>query len=298
MKHASLAAALLALAACATAPAQAQACAPAGHDRARLDALKAADWALPEDAQRNALALGLAACLGDADPAVRDGIAYEALAHWMRGRALTTETLAALNTDLQAKLTSPDAQGFQRPFAALVLAEVARTDRVAAWMSTAQRAQLVTASAAYLEGIRDYRGFSAGEGYRHGVAHAGDLMLQLVLNPQVNRAQLERIRAAIASQLTPAGHYYIAGEPERLARPILYMAQRGVFTEAEWTAWFTQLAGDEASWANWHQADAGLARRHNLTQFVSTIYLNARISGEPAFAPLLPGAEAAIRALP
>jgi Protein of unknown function (DUF2785) len=304
MKHASLAAALLTLSACATAPEPAQAqqtaaCRPAGYDRAQLDALKTAQWAVADDAQRNALALALAECLGDPDPTVRDGLAYEGLQAWMRARALTPATLTALNTNLQAKLTAPDASGFQRPFAALVLSEVARTDRIEAWLTAEQRAQLVNASTAYLEGVLDYRGFDEREGWRHGTAHAADLMLQLVLNPNVDRAQLERIRGAIASQVAPDGHFYIYGEGERLARPILYMAQRNVFTEAEWTAWFTELAGDQASWGgNWYASNGGLARRHNLTAFVSTIYINARVSGEAAFAPLLPGAEAMIRALP
>jgi len=304
MKYASLAAALL-LSACATAPAPAETlaqtstCRPAGYDRGRLDALKASEWAVADDAERNALALALVDCLGDPDPAVRDGIAYEAIAAWARGRALTPETLAALNANLQAKLTAPDARGFQRPFAALVLSEIARTDRVQPWMSAEQRAQLVNASVAYLEGIRDYRGYDEREGWRHGVAHTADLMLQLVLNTNVDRAQLERIRAAIASQVAPGGQSYIYGESERLARPILYMAQRNVFTEAEWTAWFAQLAGDEASWSGaWYRSQAGLSRRHDLTAFVSTIYVNARVGGEAAFAPLLPGAEAAIRAIP
>lgn len=304
MKHASLAVALLALSACASAPEPAQAqqssaCAPAGYSRARLDALKAAEWAVADDAQRNALALGLAECLGDPDPAVRDGIAFEAITAWGRARALAPETLAALNANLQAKLSASDANGFQRPFAALVLSEVARTDRVAPWMSAEQRAALVNASVAYLEGIRDYRGFDEREGWRHGVAHASDLMLQLVLNPNVDRAQLERIRNAIGSQVAPQGHSYIYGESERLARPILYMAQRNVFSEEEWTAWFTALAGDQASWGNrWFASNAGLARRHNLTQFVSVVYINAKASGEAAFAPLLPGAEAMIGAIP
>jgi hypothetical protein len=297
MKYALLA---LFVSACATAPAGAQtgSCPPAGYDRAALEALKANDWTVADNAARNALARALTACLGDPDPAMRDGIAYEGLQAWMRGRALSAETLSALDADLQAKLTAPDAQGFQRPFAALVLAEVARSDRIGAWMNETQRAQLVDASVSYLASIRDYRGFTAGEGYRHAVAHAGDLMLQLTLNPNVDRTQLARIRDAIASQLAPAGHYYVHGEPERLARPILYMAQRDVFSEAEWTAWFTALAGEEASWAEWYLSDAGLARRHNLTQFMSTIYLNASISGDESFAPLLPGAEAAIRVLP
>ncbi len=304
MKHASLAAALLTLSACATAPDPAEtqqtaACRPAGYDRAQLDALKAAGWTLADDAQRNALALALAECVGDPDPAVRDGIAYEGLQAWMRQRTLTNETLAALNANLQAKLTAPDANGFQRPFAALVLSEVARTDRVQAWLTAEQRAQLVDASVAYLEGVRDYRGYDEREGWRHGTAHAADLMLQLVLNPNVDRTQLERIRAAIASQVAPNGHFYIYGESERLARPILYMAQRNEFTEAEWTAWFTELAGNEASWSgNWWATNAGLARKHNLSAFASVIYTNVDISGEAAFAPLLPGANAMIRALP
>jgi len=287
--------------ACATAPAEATqvpACPPAGYDRAALDALKANQWAIPDDAARNAFARSLVECLGSTDPTLRDGVAYEALQAYMRNSQLSGETLAWLNTDLQARLTAPDPQGFQRPFAALVLAEVARTDRVAPWMSAEQRAQLVDASVAYLSGIDDYRGFTAGEGYRHAVAHASDLMLQLVLNTNVDRSQLERIRTAIAAQMAPSAHYYVNGESERLARPILYMAQRNVFTEAEWTAWFTSLAGDEASWSDWYLSDAGLARRHNTTAFVSTIFINARLSTNPAFAPLLPGAEAAIRALP
>lgn len=303
MKHALLAAALLTLPACASAPPaegqQAPACRPAGYDRAQLDALKAGGWVVADDAARNALALALTDCLGDADPTMRDGIAYEGLQAWMRQGALSEGTLTRLNRDLQAKLTASDPTGFQRPFAALVLSEVARTDRVEAWLSGEQRAQLVDASVAYLEGVRDYRGFDEREGWRHGVAHAADLMLQLVLNPNVDRAQLERIRGAIGSQVAPNGHFYIYGESERLARPILYMAQRNEFTEADWTAWFTELTGTEASWSgNWWATQAGLSRKHNLSAFASVIYLNADISGEAAFAPLLPGAGGMIRALP
>lgn len=272
-----------------------------GCDRAALDALKANQWTIADDAARNTFARALTACLGSPDPTLRDGITFEALQYYMRNTQLTTETLAALNSDLQAKLTAPDPQGFQRPFAALVLSEVARTDRVSPWMTAAQRTQLLDASVSYMRGVTDHRGFTPGEGYRHAVAHAGDLMLQLTLNTAYGKPELTRIRDAIAAQIAPGAHFYVNGEGERLARPILYMAQRNVFTEAEWTAWFTEISGPGplgASWDGWFLSNEGLARRHNLTQFVSTIYLNARISGNAAFAPLLPGSEAAIRALP
>lgn len=276
-------------------------CLPLGFERAHLEELKASTWEISDDATRNRFALALTACLGDPDEAIRDSIAFEALQHYMRNNLLTTETLAALNTDLQAKLTAPDPQGFQRPFAALVLADVARTDRMAAWMSEAQRAQLINAAIAYMTSITDYRGFTPGEGYRHAPAHTADLMLQLVLNEAVAKPDLIRIRDAIASQLAPDGHYYIHGESERLAAPILYMAQRNVFSEAEWTAWFasaTNAGPLGASWGNWFRSDIGLARRHNLMAFLTVLQTNLSLTQNPVFAVQRPGVEAAIRAMP
>lgn len=296
MKRALIIAAL-ALAACASANAQprAQACPPAGYDRARLDALKAAEWALPDDGARNALARALVACVASPDPAVRDGIAFEGLQHWMRSGTLSNETLLVIADDLQARLTAPEGPGFERPFAALVLSEVARTDRVAPWMTAERRASLLDAGIAYLTSVRDYRGFDAREGWRHGVAHASDLMLQLALNPALGKPELTRIRDAIATQVAPEEHFYIYGESERLATPLLYIAQRNVFSEAEWTQYFAQFptAGE-----NMFASQAGLARRHNVNAFLQLIYLNARVDRNTDDDVLLPGAEAALRAIP
>ncbi|MEQ1809866.1 MAG: DUF2785 domain-containing protein [Terricaulis sp.] len=304
MKKVKLCASIFLLAACATVPPaqlQSAACHPVGYDRAALDALKARNWTIADDDARNAFALALTSCLGDPDSAIRDGIAFEALQHYTREQLLTTESLAALNANLQAKLVAADPQGFQRPFAALVLADVARTDRVNPWMNEVQRAQLVDTAIEYLRGITDYRGFTPGDGYRHAVAHASDLMLQLVLNPAVSKPDLIRIRDALASQIAPTGHYYIHGEGERLARPILYMATRNMFDEAEWTGWFAEIAGPGplgASWEGWFLSEPGLARRHNLMMFLGVVHANVTLSQNPAFAPMRAGAATALAALP
>ena len=82
---------------------------------------------------------------------------------------------------------------------------------------------------------------------------------------------------------------------ERLARPIIFMAQRGLITEEEWTAWFARFptGGDEI-----FASQAGLARRHDVNAFLQVIWLNARLSESAADDVLLPGAEAAMRAMP
>lgn len=299
MKHLALAAAFV-LTACATANAQTQTCPPAGYTRAQLETLKAADWAVPDDAARNHLAREMAACLSSPESALRDGIAFEALQHWMRADALTHDTLLAIGDELQARLGAPEGQGFARPFAALVLADLARTDRVHPWLTPERRASLLDASIDYFVHVRDYRGFDDQEGWRHGIAHGSDLLMQLALDPAFGKPELTRIRDAVATQIAPAGHFYIYGEGARLANPILYMAGRGVFTEAEWTEWLTRIASPAplASWNDAYAHNADLARVHDVTQFMQTLYLVASLDNATQDDVLLPGARAAILTLP
>ena len=114
------------------------------------------------------------------------------------------------------------------------------------------------------------------------------------------KPELVRIRDAVATQVSPANHFYIYGEGQRLATPIIYSATRGVVTEAEWTAWLGQIASPAplASWNDAFAHNADLARLHDVTQFMQALYLIAKLDQTPADDALLPGAEATIRSLP
>ncbi len=267
------------------APALARACPPEGFDDSSLAALKA-DGFTVTDGARQVLALGLAGCLADPDPALRDGIAYEALATWMRADALEPQTRQALlETLLPWIAADADAgDGFRAPFAALVLSEVARTDRIAAWMSPEQRGALVQAGAGYLESVDDYRGFDEDGGWRHGVAHGADLLMQLALNPALDDAQRRRILDAVAAQVAPAGHFYIYGEPERLSRPVLFVLASKSIDAAAWKSWLQQVAAPAplASWRDAYASQDGLAKRHDTRAFLLALYVGTLGSDDPA----------------
>ena len=277
-------------------------CPPAGWDAAKLAALKANRFVVEDADARSQLARSLLDCLASPDPKLRDGIAFEAWSTWLRGDQLDADTRTIALGQLQAAIdpARADTAGFVQPFSALVLSEVARTDRVKPWMTPEQRAALVEASARYLESVRDYRGFIAGEGWRHGVAHGSDLLMQLALNPALDKAQLDRILAAVASQLAPAGHAYVFGEPERLARPVLFVAARGLHNEIEWNAWLARVAAAPAG--GWEpvfvEGGDGLARRHDLRAFLLGMYVQARDSQSPGVRSLLPGLKTQLGAVP
>ena len=283
-----------------TSTAFAQTCPPAGMTREQLVDLKSHEFAVPDAARRQALALDLVACLGSPDPTLRDGIAFEALAAWMRNKQLSPATVGAIRDRLVALLgpDSPDPAGVQRPFAALVLAEVARVDRVEPFMTDPQHRQLVDAGTRYLRSVHDYRGFDEREGWRHGVAHTSDLMLQLAVNPRTSKAQLDQMLAAIATQIAPAGeHSYIYGEGDRLAQAVFYIAKRKLHTADEWKKWFEQVSAPAPlkSWQDAWTSQGGIAKHQNTMQFLSMLYLYVRESGTDFQELVLPSITAAIK---
>lgn len=265
-------------------PPQTLACPPPGASRAELDALRSRGFEVPADAQRHALALGLVACLESPDPGLRDRIAFEALSTWLRAGKLDRGTLQTLRGLLIARVKGPDDDaGFRIPFAILALSEVARVDRVAATFSDAELAEMVDVAVEGLKRIRDYRGLDDTQGWRHGVAHAADLALQLTLNPRVSASDLRKLVGAVATQIAPEGTvFYTDSEPERLARPVLYAWRRGLLDAAFWDSWFAAL-GDPAplkSWAAAFESRAGLAQRHNRLAFLNALSFAARSAGD------------------
>lgn len=276
-------------------PAAAESCPPTGYTDADLSSLRLHGFVLQDDGQRNALAVALLGCTGDPDPIIRDATVYEGLASWLRGQQLWPATVNSLRSGLLLQLkAADDSDGFRKPFAALVLSEVARSDRIEPIFTTGQREQLVQAAADYLEGVRDYRGFSPTQGWRHGVAHGSDLVLQLVLNPNISADQVQRLLAAIASQVAPPGeHFYIYGEPERLARAVFYAHRRGDSNASQWSAWLQGVAdpGPLAAWSDAWSNQSGLARRHNTLAFLQALHLSATAAGDG------PGAELAAQVI-
>lgn len=259
-------------------------CPPQGSARADLEALRGQGFDVPDDAKRHSLALGLVACLESPDPGLRDRIAFEALSTWLRAGKLDGATLRTLRVALIARVRGPeDEAGFRIPFAILALSEVARVDRVAATFSDVELSELVDVGAEGLRRIRDYRGLDDTQGWRHGVAHAADLALQLTLNPRVGAADLRKLLGAVATQIAPGGAvFYTDSEPERLARPVLYAWRRGGLDAGFWEAWFSALS-DPAPLKTWgaaFESRAGLAQRHNRLAFLNALSFAARSAGD------------------
>jgi len=246
--------------------------------------------------------LALIACLGNPDPEIRDKVAFERLSAAMRGGEVDRDTLAAAKTELLNLVVAPDPQGFQRPFVILTLAEVARTDRIKPWMSADDRDVLVSTAATYLSTLTDYRAFDDTSGFRHGVAHGADLTLQLALNPAITKPQLDKLLAAISTQIAPKDPSvgYWAGEPDRLARAVVFIAQRKLHTDAEWRTWFGRVMDPKplSSWDAAFTSELGIRKHHNVRAFLLSVFALAITSEDTGMKQLVEPARDALKQVP
>lgn len=295
------------LQACSQPPAESTAqtvpeCKVGSYAQADILVLKAQKFAGLEEAEVNQIALDMLPCLGHPESVIRDGLVYESFSSFLRGGQITDATKLQMFGHVLAVLSGPATDdGYIRPFAALNIAELARADRIKAYLSDTQREDLVQSTANYMKGITDYRGFVDGHGWRHGVAHTADLILQLSLNANVTDTQLRTLQTALGTQIAPAsGHAYIHGESERMARAVLYMANRGSISAEEWDVWFGKLADPAPlqSWSDAYKSEAGIAKLHNTKAFLSTVYINAAETKNENIKALLAPARAALIKLP
>lgn len=247
-------------------------CPPSNFSQKDSEKLIANKFQVKDVALRNNLAIELLACIESTDPYWRDTIAFTSNSIWLRSNLLSNETVQAMRIQLLADIeNSDDFDGFRRPFAALLLSEVARVDRIKETFSAEEFNALIAPTANYMASISDYRGFDEKTGWRHAVAHSSDLVLQLSINPRIDAEQQKQLLDALATQIAPASNvFYQYGEPERLQRAVYYAYQTHKLDDTYWQQWFERISSP-APLENWGSAfttQAGLAKRHNTLNFL------------------------------
>lgn len=281
-----------------SAPVIAADCQSPGPVQSRVTEDRAANFTSRPTRTPKDMARDLVTCLGAQDPFIRDKVAYEGLTTLLRHQDLSPGDMGEIKDQLLRDLDSDDPPGVLRPFAALMLSEIIRADRVAPYLDDEERGAILDAGIAYFTHLEDYRGFDPVDGWRHGIAHTADLFMQISLNPAFGRDDHLKILDALAVQITTTKHAYTHGEGERMARPVLFIARAGSLSNAQWENWFSTLVAPAPldSWSEAFISRQALIRLHNLKYTLYPLALSA--SDQPDGIVLLPGLSEAIARLP
>lgn len=209
-------------------------------------------FALPEGASAAALLEEASALLASPDPALRDGVAYEAAAEWIvRKKVVGPEELRKLLALWTPNLKegvgqAGDDRVLLRSFSALDLSLLAARDLDTPYLEPAELSSLLDAALAYLAAERDLRAYDAGKGWIHATAHTADLLKFLARNPRLTHADAARVLPGIGGKLRDVGEVFAWGEDERLASAALAVVRRKDFEPAWLEAWQEGLVSSAA----------------------------------------------------
>ncbi|MEP6817502.1 MAG: DUF2785 domain-containing protein [Marmoricola sp.] len=185
--------------------------------------------------------------LGDPDPAVRDGLALPILAAWV-SNGVYDDLLTRLGDGICSLME--DGVGevatdgvFQRSFAVLVLAEIIERDNRMDLLDDRTVRGWGDRIARWLVAEKDVRGFDPQKGWAHAVAHGADAIGALGRSPRIHGPGLVFLLDVVADRvLEPTPEFFVAGEPDRLARAAMDALRRNLVDVETLEPWLTRLA--------------------------------------------------------
>jgi Protein of unknown function (DUF2785) len=202
---------------------------------------------VPEDHSLVELTSDLTAMLGATDPNERDAIAYSTLAGWI-SEGVYDELLAGLGDGMASGLTVGLGEDgtdtvFRRSFSVLVLAECIGRDTEQHLVPADAILRWGDRIASWYVRERDLRGFVAGRGWAHAIAHGADALGVLASSEATGRLELTVLLDVIADRLlVPTEHHLVHGEPDRLAMATMKILRRNLVGIEVLDPWVARLA--------------------------------------------------------
>ncbi len=254
------------------------------------------DYSLPTGQSATELTPELLNNLGSTNHEMREQSAT-ILERWLNRESYSLDELSQMVTQLASNLRiGIGEQGTDtvllRSFSALTLAEIVYYNHEHPFLTEGQLRRLLEDGLAYFRAERDVRGYEAGTGWIHAVAHGSDLLAVLALHHVFQVADLQRIMEAIATKVAPPiPHIYLYNEDQRMVRAVLWTLQRNLLTMDFLNNWLDRIAhyegnpiGIESFFEGEIPAIADMTSvsiLHNTKQFLRSLYFHLMNAEQP-----------------
>jgi hypothetical protein len=241
----------------------------------RLQAAAQHDYAAPDNLFE--VALAMMHHIGSTDEELRDGLISPAFYYWVLDRLLFSDEqmrqllqLALDEEHLFYKLGEKDTDSvFTRTFSMLLLPLLLIVHRdKRPYLTPAEVLNVKNALLRYLPAEQDMRGYVAGPGWAHAMAHAADALDDIVQCTELGADDLGELlpvmQAAMCRHERPFSHE----EDERMVTAVLATYTRQLIPDAAWQTWikrFTQQAQQ-------HEQSPHNYQKLNAKNFLRSLY--------------------------
>ena len=246
------------------------------------------EYAIPADHTPTSLTAELFSYLGSTDPELRDQIAYETFANFLKLDYYSLEEIEIYIANLLANLdigigeTESDSV-FLRSFSALFLAEIVHNDNKAPRLKSPVIQTILEKGLWYLASEKDLRGYVEEKGWAHALAHTADLLLVLGKNLNTSESEHTLILVGISEKLIQSTTWvYAYGEDDRLSRAALEVMRRGTLPVTFIRQWLDSfIKPNNGTWKGAWTKEKTTRAFFNVRNFVRSLYL--QVSTEDGF---------------
>lgn len=245
-------------------------------------------YAIPADHTPTSLTAELFSYLGSTDLELRDQIAYETFANFLKRDYYSLEEIEIYIANLLANLdigigeTESDSV-FLRSFSVLFLAEIVHNDNKAPRLKSPVIQTILEKGLRYLASEKDLRGYVEGKGWAHALAHTADLLLVLGRNLNISEREHTLILIGMGEKLIQStSRVYMYGEDDRLSRATLEVMRRGTLSVTFVRQWLDSLIKpNNDTWKGAWTKEKTTRAFLNVRNFVRSLYL--QVSTEDGF---------------
>lgn len=245
------------------------------------------NYAIPADQTPTSLTAELFTYLRSTDPELRDEIAYDIFANFLKRDLYSLEEIeiyiANLLSNLEIGIGEIDSDGvFLRSFSVLFLAEIVYNDNKVPRLKRPILETILEKGLWYLAEEKDLRGYVKGKGWAHALAHTADLLLVLGKNLQTDkRDHLMILNDVRAKLIRSTAWVYVHGEDDRLSAAVLTIFQRGLLDPLAIKKWLDSLTDPKnGSWKGAWTKENSTRAFFNTRNFLRSLYLQVTTEDE------------------
>ncbi len=216
----------------------------------KLQRLAQNDFRLSENDDLSELIPQMLYHIGSVDDYLRDELIYSAFGTWiLRYNAIDSHQLRkmlSIALDEQHMLCKLGEQNtdsvFTRSFSVLLLPLLLITHRAHLFLSVSEINQIKEKLLYYLKSEKDRRGYVAGKGWAHAIAHAADALGDLAQCSEMDKSDLADMLEVIYGMVCVKDTVYIHMEDERIVTAVIAIIKRQLLSDTEVAQWIRGFA--------------------------------------------------------
>jgi len=239
-----------------------------------------------DSAELRALVDSTLELIGMPNPELRDSVLYPFLEKIISAGKLSNEDCADIlqicisKNNLHYRLGEISDTVFRRAFSSLIIAAILDANIRRKFLPVEIIDQTFTSALSYLEKERDTRGYVAGKGWAHAMAHGAEMLQSLVQSPQIDVENFPDILSTIETCLFKDTATYIDQEEERFVGVVKAMMDRGL-QGSVLERWIILMLSRMANL----YASEGFSYRYyranvNVNNFLKSLYFRLKFDGE------------------